>query len=237
MTTAARKQRDLRARESLILDHAHHLLEEKGYLGLNLDELANRIEYAKGTIYLHFETKEDLLLGVVVRLCQERAELFRKATRFPGLTRERCSAIGVADLLLKQRQPHAFELMQLVKTASVWEKTSIKRRQAMHQSFLDAMDPALALVREALLIGDIPQRNLQPEQILLGLFAITQGALLFQTDSEQDRQAGHGFADGTLQRLCHAFCDGVGWTPLYADHDYASVEKRIRENYFAASPN
>lgn len=232
MTVATRKQRELKARESLILDQAHLLLEEKGYLGLNLDELAERIEYAKGTIYLHFSTKEDLLLGVVVRLSQERAALFRQATRFPGLTRERCAAVGIADLLLKERRPHAFQLMQLVHTSSVWEKTSPARRRSMHQTLLDAMEPVVGLVREAILAGDILRRDLTPEQIVLGLFSMSKGAMLIESNSGDFGGGWAAFVTETLQFVRHVFCDGVGWTPLYADHDYPSVEKNIREDYF-----
>ena len=50
MSIISRKQREFQAREELILDHARDLLRAKGYMGLNLDELAEQIEYSKGTI-------------------------------------------------------------------------------------------------------------------------------------------------------------------------------------------
>ncbi|MBL9128921.1 MAG: TetR/AcrR family transcriptional regulator, partial [Verrucomicrobiales bacterium] len=94
--TQARKEREKAAREELILDHASRLLLRDGFQNLNLDELARSIEYSKGTIYLHFETKEDLVLAIATRAVRERADLFERATKFVGKTRERMRAIGFA---------------------------------------------------------------------------------------------------------------------------------------------
>ena len=66
MAIADRKERALREREKLMLEHADAMLRESGYLGLNLDEVARRIEYSKATIYNHFKTKEDILKAVMV---------------------------------------------------------------------------------------------------------------------------------------------------------------------------
>lgn len=232
MTVATRKQREFEARERLILDHAGELLARHGYLGLNLDELAERIEYAKGTIYLHFQNKEDLLLGVVVRLSQERARLFRHGARYPGLTRERCAAMGIADLLIKEKRPQAFQLIQLVTTASVWDKTSEKRREELRRSGFDMMEPGISLVREAMLNGDITRKDLSPEKIVLGLFAMSKGAMLIQANPEGFPPGWTEFVNSSIQEVRHAFCDGVGWKPFTSDHDYPTVERSMREEYF-----
>lgn len=233
MTIATRKQREVQAREELILDHAGELLEAKGYLGLNLDELAERIEYSKGTIYLHFVSKEDLLLGVVIRAVETRARLFRHAARYPGLTREKCCAVGVGDILLSERQPHSFQLMQLVTTASVWDKTSPARRHALQQASLAIFEPVLAIVREALLAGDIPARGIPPEHIVMGLFTMSKGAMLVTSGSESVPSEFVQLVRDSLQPNRHRFLDGVGWAPLTHEHDYARVEALQREEYFA----
>ena len=233
MAPGTRKQRELEAREELLLDHAHLLLESKGYLGLNLDELAARVEYSKGTIYGHFETKEDLLLGVVIRLTEERARLFRHASRFPGMTRERMAAVGIADLLLNERRPTAFQLMQLVSTSSVWEKTSERRRQRLKNANYQIMESPIAVIREALLAGDIGRRGTPPEQILLGLFTMSKGAMLIQANEECFPNGWASAARSTLQINRHRLLDAFGWRPLFDEHDYAAVEQRIHDEHFA----
>lgn len=232
MSAGTRKQRELEAREELLLDHAHVLLESKGYLGLNLDELAARVEYSKGTIYGHFETKEDLLLGVVVRLTEERARLFRHASRFPGLTREKMAAVGMADILLNERRPTAFQLMQLVSTDSVWQKTSERRRLRLRNASQQIMESPMAVIREALLAGDIARRNTPPEQILLGLFTMSKGAMLIQANEECFPKGWTEVVCDTLQINRHRFLDAFGWRPLFDEHDYAAVEQRMHDDYF-----
>src|SRR5688572_11625128 len=94
--TQNRKERERAVREELILDHARQMLVRDGFQNFNLDKLAESIEYSKGTIYLHFESKEDLVLAVVTRTLKERADLFERASKFRGSTRERGRAIGFA---------------------------------------------------------------------------------------------------------------------------------------------
>ena len=121
MAIADRKERALRERENLILAHSDAMLAESGYLGLNLDEVARRIEYSKATIYNHFKSKEDLVLAVAVSHLLTRTELFARALTFEGTTRERMFVIGAADVILAKVHPHWFPIMQLVRTQSIWE--------------------------------------------------------------------------------------------------------------------
>src|SRR5258706_7248989 len=93
--TAARKERERAAREELMIDHATRLLLKDGYQNLNLDVLAQAVEYSKGTIYLHFSTKEDLGLAVATRILKEQADLFERAPQFQGRTPQRVRAIGL----------------------------------------------------------------------------------------------------------------------------------------------
>lgn len=233
MTTVSRKQREIQAREELILDHARDLLQAKGYLGLNLDELAEQIEYSKGTIYLHFASKEDLLLGVVIRMMDVRTRLFRHAALYPGRSREKCCAIGVADLILNARQPRAFQMMQLVSTDSVWEKTSPERRKRLQRTGLQTFEAALGVVREGFLDGDLTDQRVQPEEIVMGLFTMSKGAMLVQANEEFFHPSLSGGVMSSLQRNRHRFLDGVGWTPLSKDFDYEALEKRLNSKYFA----
>src|SRR5215471_2763453 len=92
----ARKERERATREELILDHAQRMLLQDGFQNLNLDDLAEAVEYSKGTLYLHFKTKEDIALAVVTRAQKERANFFERALQFQGRSREKARAIGFA---------------------------------------------------------------------------------------------------------------------------------------------
>jgi TetR/AcrR family transcriptional regulator, fatty acid metabolism regulator protein len=61
------KDRQRAERERLILDAAEELLAEKGYHEMSIDEIAARVGVSKGTVYLHFSSKEELVLAQLER--------------------------------------------------------------------------------------------------------------------------------------------------------------------------
>ncbi|GCF08783.1 TetR/AcrR family transcriptional regulator [Dictyobacter arantiisoli] len=61
------KEKQRQERELLILQVAEDVLLEKGYRDTSMDEIAARVGIAKGTLYLHFAKKEDLMLAFFER--------------------------------------------------------------------------------------------------------------------------------------------------------------------------
>lgn len=58
-------EEDKQLREQKIIDAAQQLLMERGYLNINMNDVAQTAGLAKGTVYLYFKTKEELFLSVV----------------------------------------------------------------------------------------------------------------------------------------------------------------------------
>lgn len=65
--TLSLKERQRQERERLILNVAAGLLAERGYHEMSLDDIAARVGIAKGTIYLHFDRKEDIVFALLQR--------------------------------------------------------------------------------------------------------------------------------------------------------------------------
>ncbi|MBO0782851.1 MAG: TetR/AcrR family transcriptional regulator [Ktedonobacteraceae bacterium] len=61
------REKQRQEREALILETAERVFLEKGYHETSIDEIATRVGVAKGTIYLHFASKEDLVKAIVQR--------------------------------------------------------------------------------------------------------------------------------------------------------------------------
>src|SRR3974390_3229444 len=123
-----RKERERAAREELILDHAQQTLLLDGFQNLNLDELAEAVEYSKGTLYLHFKTKEDIALAVVTRALKERADFFERALGFQGRSREQARAIGFACCHFAEAYPDYYNVEMMLKSQSFWEKADEVRQ-------------------------------------------------------------------------------------------------------------
>lgn len=60
MTITERKQREKEEMRQLILDGAREVFLEKGYEDTSLRNIAERIEYSPGTIYLYFKDKDEI---------------------------------------------------------------------------------------------------------------------------------------------------------------------------------
>ncbi len=65
------KEKQRQEREALILQVAEEVLLERGYHETSMDEIASRVGIAKGTVYLHFSGKDDLIVAIVARDMQE----------------------------------------------------------------------------------------------------------------------------------------------------------------------
>jgi AcrR family transcriptional regulator len=60
MTIATRKQREKEEMRELILHAAKNIFLEKGYAETSIRNIAEKIEYSPGTIYLYFKEKDDI---------------------------------------------------------------------------------------------------------------------------------------------------------------------------------
>jgi AcrR family transcriptional regulator len=65
MGVAARREREKLHRRNTILEAARHLFFEKGYR-TTMDEIADKAELSKGTIYLYFQSKDELYVSIIV---------------------------------------------------------------------------------------------------------------------------------------------------------------------------
>ena len=65
------RQRQREERAALILRIAQEVFAEKGYYDASVDEIAARAGIAKGTVYLHFASKEDLLVALIAQQITE----------------------------------------------------------------------------------------------------------------------------------------------------------------------
>lgn len=81
MSVNQRREREREARRNAILDAAHAAFFADGFEAATMDDVALRAQLGKGTLYNYFGTKNELLLGVVVRDQLRMIERFEHAAR------------------------------------------------------------------------------------------------------------------------------------------------------------
>ncbi len=79
MGTAERREREKLRRKNDILDAAEEVFAEKGLVQATVDDIAERAEISKGTVYLYFKSKEQIFLGIDIRATRILHERFVKA--------------------------------------------------------------------------------------------------------------------------------------------------------------
>jgi AcrR family transcriptional regulator len=231
--TSSRKQRERHDREELILDHAQRLLHRDGFQGLNLDELARSVEYSKGTLYLHFETKEDLALSICTRAIRLRADLFDRAAKFRGTTRERIACLGYAARKWSRDYPDMSRMQMMLKAPSFWERASEERRRQHGIEAGRAFYHLNQIATEAVIVGDLPAGTPAP-LVTLSLISATIGSEVAANAADFQMLTGQG-DPGLIIRVCQdRMCDGWLWQPLSSSPswDYPTLERRIRAEIF-----
>ncbi|MEC5209255.1 AcrR family transcriptional regulator [Psychrobacter sp. PL15] len=71
------RQHQFKAREENILAMAEQLLLESGDGDITLDSLADQLDLAKGTLYKHFSSKDELYLRIILRYEEQLFEINR----------------------------------------------------------------------------------------------------------------------------------------------------------------
>ena len=228
MGTKERRQRQFAEREQQFLDAACELISENGLLNLQMSRIAEKCEYAVGTLYQHFASKEDLLLALTTVQAQEHSELFRRVAQWQALTRERMFAIGVADKIFVQRNPDHFRVAQYTLCEVVWHAASPDRRK----DFLAACKPisqcVVDIVEDAVRAGDLALNGLTPQEVCTGTWALCNGTHnLVHVEGMLD--------EFTIRDAYRLMCqhiqillNGFGWKPLADPADTAATDKLIQ---------
>jgi AcrR family transcriptional regulator len=183
---------DKRAR---ILSAAQHLFLRYGVKRTSIDDVAREAAIAKGTVYLYYESKNDLFAAVYERLCSDIL-----ATARQTLLQERPLTERLVDFLdsyighmhrLVAHSPHVAELTESKEAlaATVYANFDFQMRglirTALNESGITrkgAIDMFLAAALGALRTGDIAEKPYRArlaavvETLVLGLRVKRMGA-------------------------------------------------------------
>jgi AcrR family transcriptional regulator len=240
MASPDRKQREFAQREDLFLDTAQALIRREGLLNLQMARIAEECEYATGTLYRHFASKEDLLVVLATRNILERVQWYERAARWQGPTRDRIVAIALADLFVLREHPEHFRLAQFVWSDVVWGAASESSRARALQACEPLACAIDAITAEARARGDLPARlTLSDEALTIGPWILCLG---MHTLSQQQGLIDPALGDPyrLLFKHLHYLLNGYGWQPLFdpADDDLLdrAIQRLCREVFDASCP-
>ncbi|SHH19892.1 transcriptional regulator, TetR family [Massilia sp. CF038] len=101
------KKQQFDAREEAIIDAVNTLLSEKGFDLMTMDDVADRVGIAKGSLYKHFSSKEKLAGAAMVRLLKlTMAELEAYPDALPAIEKIQRILAWSLRLRLQGGVPH-----------------------------------------------------------------------------------------------------------------------------------
>jgi len=111
MGVAERKEREKELRRSAIVDAAEKVFFARGLDNATTDEVAETAELSKGTLYLYFKNKNELLHAIVGRGLEILYKNFQEAVDTDESGIEKVKAIGAAYYEFFQNEPRHYALM------------------------------------------------------------------------------------------------------------------------------
>lgn len=237
MSTISRKQQEILEREQLVLQTARDIFRTRGYLGLNMNRVAEELQYAKGTIYQHFKNKEEIILAMAAETLQIRTSMFERAAEFQGKSRQRIAAIGCAAELFVQWYPDHFELEKVLSCSSIIEKTNEKLQEKKNNAELKCVSIVAGVVRDGIATGDLElNEDASADKLVFGLWSQTYGGYSVLACTETIEMM--GITDGfqLVRDNCNRLLDGYGWRLLSSDFDYNETYTQVRNEIFADGP-
>jgi len=114
MGIVERKEREKEARRLAILDAAKVIFKDKGFTLATMDDIARQAELAKGTVYLYYKSKEELLLGLVMRGLEIMAETFATGMQSINGSFEKLMSMGDSYWQFANDYPFYFAIMHMM---------------------------------------------------------------------------------------------------------------------------
>src|SRR5687768_1396690 len=139
----------------LILDAADRLLARYGYKKMTMDDLAQEVGIGKGTIYLHFPSKEEVVLSHVDRIVERLKGELQRIARGGGAPAARLRRMLVARVMYRfdSVQHYTESLSDLLAAL----RPSLLARRARH--FEEEAEVIAEVLREGRRAGDFHFRE------------------------------------------------------------------------------
>jgi AcrR family transcriptional regulator len=151
LSTAERRAREKAQRRREILDAARQEFFERGFHTPTVDDVAARAEVSKGTIYLYFKSKEEILAHLLLEgldlLLAEMEAAYD--SEFPPPAEAGLQALAHAYLSFCQNNPNYFRLIMAFDRGRFEESIS-------HDLYVEVLNRSLrglALVRQTIETG------------------------------------------------------------------------------------
>lgn len=199
-----RKEREKEARKEEIIDAAEKVFFEKGVALSTMDEVAQAAELSKGTLYLYYKSKEDLVLSVVVRGMDIMYEMFEKAvgTDEPAVIRIQKLGDAYYDFF-KQNRNH-FRLFDFSDNPELHTQVSEEMRNLCSKRDREIWELVVGIIRRGIEEGMF-HKGLNPMEAAVMLWSNSNGLMRLIDRSKEYMTSQMGIDLEAVLRRSNAF--------------------------------
>ena len=169
MSTKDRKILEKENRRESILSAAESVMSIHGIHGLSIDLIANETQLAKGTIYLYFKSKEEILSILSVKARKLLFKEFQKIQKKNISTIDQVKELVHTNYAFYKKKPMYYDLMSLYEVNNTLTET-----EEMHESGQDISNLIIDIVVKAQKDGTL-NPGINPLHFSFCLWGMTVG--------------------------------------------------------------
>ncbi len=184
MGIVERKEREKEHRREEIIDAAQRIFFQKGLSAATMDEIAEAAELSKGTLYLYYNSKEDLYLSVMLRGMDVLHGMFMKVLSESRSTLETISDLGEAYYEFFKQHRSYYQMLHFFENPQFHKQVS----EEMLHSCAGHNQKVWLVVIDAIKRGieeGVIQQDIDPKEAAVILWASSNG-LMRQMDREDN---------------------------------------------------
>lgn len=157
MAIQDRKEREKLQRRNSIIEAAEELFSDKGFDEITMQEISERAELSKATLYLYFKSKEELYLTVCTKGLAEFGEQMQESVEKEGGPENRVKAMYMAYIEHSLKDPMMFRVLQDTFIERVRRNISEDIIEEISGIIRGWLEYGSRLVREGIDAGDFRQ--------------------------------------------------------------------------------
>ncbi|RJP50719.1 MAG: TetR/AcrR family transcriptional regulator [Anaerolineaceae bacterium] len=160
-------------RKAQIINAAEDVFTKKGFDEARMDDIAEETGLSKGTLYLYFKSKDDLIIAILDRIFQ------REFRAFEQIDLSRVSATETVNLfvdtvskdikIMLRLMPVAYEFLAL----AFRNKTVQKSLKVFVNRYMDILVP---IIENGIASGEF--KEVDPQEVAIAMGAILEGTIL-----------------------------------------------------------
>ncbi|MBN1491266.1 MAG: hypothetical protein JXA69_15240 [Phycisphaerae bacterium] len=170
--------------------------------------------------------------GILDSLCKQ-IELFERANRYNGRSRERVVALGEAEELYFRLYPHHYRALQTIRIASQLGRMASSSEDRVYRCESQLISILMRIILDGLKAGDLNLKHHQrPSELAFTLWSLAFGARALMDTGVATHQLGIEDGFRVARDATELLLDALQWAPLSTEWDYGKTRSGVRKLLF-----